>query len=164
MSYFFFTFEKNVAFLNPFGFISLKRETYLDEPNKRQKDFADILELISGLVEKGTHFKIANLWSRVLGCAESVQIEKMLADIINETNTAWDIEDVRADLIKRNFSSSFIDENDKEYDFGNPSNEQYVFNSSMNEDSQNPSKYDSYTGKLFEIKYKSPIVLTSHNA
>lgn len=104
-----FTFEKNVSFPNPFGFISLKRESYIDEPNRRQKDFADILELVSGLVEKGTHFRMENLWEKVSGEAESAEIVKMLSDIVNETNPAWDIEDVRADLIKRNFSSSFID-------------------------------------------------------
>jgi predicted nucleotidyltransferase len=105
-----FTFDKNITFPNPFGFIALKRESYLDEPNKRQKDFADILELISGLVENGTHFKIDPLWNKISAEAGSKDIQKMLADIINENNPAWDIADVRTDLIRRNFAVSFIDE------------------------------------------------------
>ena len=105
-----FTFQNNVSFPNPFGFLALKREAYLNEPNKRSKDFADILELISGLVENGTHFSMTPLWKKVSKENESNQIKEMINEIIKETNPVWDIEDIRSELKSRNFDSDFIDE------------------------------------------------------
>jgi hypothetical protein len=49
--------------------------------------------------------------------------------------------------------SSFIDENGKEYDFGNPSNEKYSFDCSMYNIDDNIKK-DSKIGKQFEIQYE----------
>lgn len=65
-SFEYFQFAKDVAFLlqdgiyfpNPFGLIALKQKSYVDEPVKRKKDFADIVELTSGFVENGTHFEM----------------------------------------------------------------------------------------------------------
>lgn len=104
-----FSLEKKIHFPNPFGFITLKQESYLDEPSKRVKDFTDIIELISGLVEKGTHFEMDDLWGKVSNTPEANKIKEMLQLIINE-NTKWDLDEIRADLLQRNFDITFIEE------------------------------------------------------
>jgi hypothetical protein len=104
-----FSLQKNISFPNPFGLMSLKRESYMDEPVKRTKDFADIVELVSGLVEKGTHFEIEELWSRVSKKPEAKRIKEMFQMIINE-DTRWDLYEIRNDLRQRNFDDTFIDE------------------------------------------------------
>ncbi len=101
--------QKNVSFPNPFGLISLKQESYLDEPVRRSKDFADIVELASGLVETGTHFEIDKLWSKISQKPEAKRIKEMFRMILAE-DTRWDLEEIRNDLHGRNFDDTFIDE------------------------------------------------------
>lgn len=104
-----FKLQKNIYFPNPFGLISLKQESYLDEPVRRTKDFADIVELISGLVEAGTHFEIDKLWSKISLKPEARRIKEMLSKILAE-DTRWDLEEIRNELRGRNFEDRFIDE------------------------------------------------------
>jgi predicted nucleotidyltransferase len=104
-----FSLEKNVAFPNPFGLIALKQESYLDEPVRRVKDFADIVELISGLVEKGMHFELDDLWKKVSPSPEAKRLKEMLGLMTTES-TRWDLDDVRNDLLQRNFDVNFIEE------------------------------------------------------
>ena len=101
--------ENNIYFPNPLGMIALKIASYLDEPIKRRKDFADILELVSGLVEKGRHFELDDHWSRYAQHTEAMHMKKELGRIANE-DISWDIEDVRDDLNSRGFADLFIDD------------------------------------------------------
>lgn len=99
-----------VIFPNPFGLMALKRESYLDEPAKRLKDFADIVELIGGLVEKGVHFEIGDLWAKLKSQPEAKDIKSMILSIADENHSgAWDIDNVRRELIQRDFNNDFID-------------------------------------------------------
>lgn len=104
-----FELTKNVSFPNPFGLISLKRESYLDDPAKRAKDFADIAELVSGLVEKGTHFEIEKIWAKVSQTIEASEIKEMLR-LITSDDLRWDMDDIRRELLQRHFDDTFIEE------------------------------------------------------
>lgn len=101
--------EKNTFFPNPFGMIALKIASYLDEPIKRKKDFVDILELISGLVETGQHFELDSYWKPYAQNTEAMYMKAELERIANE-DISWDIEDVRSDLNSRGFTDHFIDD------------------------------------------------------
>lgn len=103
-----FLLEKNIHFPNPIGMLALKMEAYIDEPNKRIKDFADILELTSGLVKKGQHFELEDLWGKLKVEPEALMVKANLQKITNE-NTAWDLEDVRTEMNKRLYKDSFLD-------------------------------------------------------
>ena len=82
----------------------------MDDPQKRIKDFTDIVELISGLVETGTHFNMEALWRKISSCPEAREIKEMLKQMSSENSTEWDIEDVRSQLVLRNFTNDYIDE------------------------------------------------------
>ena len=101
---------KNVLFPNPFGFMAMKRAAYRDDPTRRVKDFADILELIAGLVEKATHYDLEETWHSVKGHPEALKVEFMLDAIASNSSVEWDIQDARSDLLQRNFSEDMVDE------------------------------------------------------
>lgn len=103
-----YTLEKNIIFPNPLGMIILKMEGYLDEPVKRIKDFADILELVSGIVQKGHHFELEDEWLKAKAYAESLKLIENLKKITSEDMT-WDIENVRYELNRRLISDAIID-------------------------------------------------------
>lgn len=103
-----FQLKRNVLFPNPFGLISLKKESYLNDPNRRTKDFADILELISGLVEVGTHFNMEDLWKKISKEPEAIELKKTLG-LIARDDIRWEIESIRSDLLQRNFDANFIE-------------------------------------------------------
>lgn len=103
-----FVSKNKLFFPNPIGMLALKMEAYIDEPAKRIKDFADILELVSGLVKKGQHFEIIELWNQIKTETEALSVKKNLQKIVSD-NPAWDIEDVRIELNKRLFEDSYID-------------------------------------------------------
>lgn len=103
-----FQLKENVLFPNPFGLISLKKESYLDDPNRRSKDFADIAELISGLVEKGTHFEMEKLWKKVSKLPEGIELKQTIG-LIAKDDLRWDMEAIRSDLLQRNFDADFIE-------------------------------------------------------
>lgn len=105
-----FALEGDLIFPNPFGFISLKMESYIDEPLKRLKDFADIVELINGLVVTGTHFELDKLWNAIKEHEESKKIKLAIAKMKNsEEIGTWDLEATQEELVKRNFESDFIE-------------------------------------------------------
>lgn len=102
--------ESGTIFPNPFGFISLKMASYLDEPLKRIKDFADIAELINGLVATGTHFEIDDLWNNIKNKDESKKIKDAIAKMKNsEAVGNWDLDLITEELAKRNFEIAFIE-------------------------------------------------------
>jgi hypothetical protein len=90
--------------------VALKRNAYLDDPNHRMKDLADIAELGWGIVEKGTHFEMGQLWQKLKSEKEAVEVRKTLAELGSGESRAWDLEDARQELLKRDFSGSEIDE------------------------------------------------------
>ena len=94
---------------NPLAFLFLKMVSYQKEPTVRIKDFADILECISGLVEKGTHFEMTGLWDQIHGLPEAAKLKAHLLEIANDS-IRWDIDHIRSELLSRGFSDSFIDE------------------------------------------------------
>lgn len=105
-----YALEGGTIFPNPFGFISLKMASYLDEPLKRIKDFADIVELINGLVVTGTHFELEELWNVVKDKEESKKIKDAIAMMkSSEAIGNWELEAVQEELVKRNFESDFIE-------------------------------------------------------
>ena len=97
-------------FPNPFGFISLKMTSYLDEPLKRIKDFADIVELINGLVETGNHFEIESLWNKIKHKKESLLLKKSIGKMKDHNDIGnWDLDIINDELLKRNFNRDFIE-------------------------------------------------------
>jgi hypothetical protein len=102
--------DGHILFPNPFGFIALKRASYRDDPTRRRKDFADILELIDGLVEKGTHYDLKDVWDEVKNEPDAHQVLMLLRAIALNKSTEWDIEDARNDLSSRGFSEQAISE------------------------------------------------------
>lgn len=94
---------RKINFPNPLGFIRLKIEAYQDNPIKRLKDFADIVELITGLVHKGTHFELGSIWSVVKPHLDSKKIEQLLLCLEQDSSLEWDIDEIKTDLITRGF-------------------------------------------------------------
>lgn len=105
-----FDLKNGTIFPNPFGFISLKMASYIDEPLKRIKDFADIIELINGLVENGTHFEIDQLWTQIKNRSESIDLKNAIEKMKNPNEVGnWDLDIITDELRKRNFSNDFIE-------------------------------------------------------
>lgn len=105
-----FPFAEKLVCPNPFGFMALKRASYLDDPQNRRRDLADLIELVSGLVECGQHFEMSKLWSQMQNEAEGKHVKAMLEDLNHENSLEWDIDDVRQELLMRQFTSSDIDD------------------------------------------------------
>jgi hypothetical protein len=102
---------KGAIFPNPFGLIALKRAAYLNEPLKRIKDFADIVELVNGLIEKGSHFKLDKLWVSLKSYKESQQITEMFKLSTKESAVGdWDIDNIQTELNQRGFDNDFIED------------------------------------------------------
>lgn len=101
---------KNVIFPNPFGLIALKRESYLSDPVKRIRDFADIVELIDGLTEKAVHYEMVDLWKKLLAEPEAKQIKAMLLQMRNQDAPGdWDFDNIRSELKSRSYTDDYID-------------------------------------------------------
>ena len=88
---------------------ALKRASYLDDPVRRIKDLADIIELASGLVEKGTHFDLEPLWNRLKTQPEAAQVKQILSALASGDSVQWDVENARQELLSRNFSAEDIE-------------------------------------------------------
>jgi hypothetical protein len=95
---------------NPLAFAAMKIRSYEDDPNKRRKDLADLAELAWGLVEKGSHFEMNLLWQKLKTDSEAQYVRQILAALGDGNRTAWDIDDARADLVARLFTTAEIDE------------------------------------------------------
>jgi hypothetical protein len=89
--------------------LALKLYAYRDSPDKRRKDFADIVEICWSLVERGGHFDLDDEWNTALKHPEGVFVSEALAGIANDTSTAWDLEDIRQELLSRKFSEDDVD-------------------------------------------------------
>jgi hypothetical protein len=105
-----FEIENRLFFPNPLAMVGLKRGAYLDNPTVRIKDLADIAELAWGIVEKGTHFEMSSLWSKVKEHTNATQIKEMLRELGTGESITWDLDNARQELLKRSFSGSEIDE------------------------------------------------------
>lgn len=105
------TFEivGRTSFPNPLGMWALKRASYLEDPLRRVKDLADIVELASGLVETGNHFDLEQLWNHLKTKPEAVQLKQMLSALASGESAQWDIHSARQELLSRNFSADEID-------------------------------------------------------
>lgn len=99
--------QDKILFPNPFGLIALKREGYLGDPTKRKKDFTDIVELISGMVETGLHFEMQEKWSTLAHHTEAQELKLTIRLMLSE-NPQWDLETVHDDLVERGFEENFI--------------------------------------------------------
>lgn len=97
---------------NPLGLIGQKAQSYFIEPNWRRRDLADIIELVDGLVAKGTHFKLSEVWQSMMiknemQCKVIEECIKGLADI---HNVQWDCENVSDELIGRRYTQVDIED------------------------------------------------------
>ncbi len=95
---------------NVIAMVGLKSEAYLDRPEKRIKDLADIAELGWGLVERGTHFEMNTLWQKIKDDPSAKQVKKILLDLGSGESVKWDLENARQELLKRNFNDTEISE------------------------------------------------------
>lgn len=95
---------------NVFSFLNLKQIAYTDNPTKRVKDLADIIECISGFVNSGTHFELHELWLKVKDHSEAKNLKSILYGLGSGENVQWDIENARAELSYRKFSEEEIDD------------------------------------------------------
>jgi hypothetical protein len=105
-----FKIEEHLFFPNPIAMVGLKRAAYLDDPTGRIKDLADIAELAWGIVDKGMHFEMSSLWTKVKGHVNAKQIRDMLRELGEGRSVAWDLDNARQELLRRNFSGSEIDD------------------------------------------------------
>ncbi len=99
-----------IHYPNPIGFMALKRTSYLDDPTRRIKDLADILELTYGLVQKGKHFDLSDLWKKLCLSTDAKNVQLMLRELGSQESAKWDIQDARQELLSRSFSIQEIDE------------------------------------------------------
>lgn len=95
---------------NVFGFWALKCAAYLDEPAKRVKDLADIIEVAAGLVRQGTHYDLESMWSLVKESDEAHAVKQALDHLARDTSTTWEIAYAERELLPRGFSREEIDE------------------------------------------------------
>jgi|GEM_PF-4092128 len=105
-----FRIDQKLLFPNPIGMVGLKRASYLDNPDKRIKDLADIAEFGWGIVEKGTHFEMASLWESLKQHEDAKQVRQLIAHLGGGESTIWDLANARQELLKRNFTGSEIDD------------------------------------------------------
>lgn len=99
---------KTAFYPNPIGFMCLKRISYLDDPVRRVKDLADIAELVYGIVQKGNHFELPELWSKVKSSPEALFVRQMLSALASGESTEWDLDNARQEFLSRGFDSEEI--------------------------------------------------------
>ncbi len=105
-----FKIHDKLYFPNPISMVGLKLAAYHDNPEKRVKDLADIAELTWGIVEKGTHFEMEELWYQIHNHPDAKVIRRALKEMGSGESVVWDLDSARQDLLNRSFSSSEIDE------------------------------------------------------
>ncbi|MBI3534519.1 MAG: hypothetical protein HY072_03395 [Deltaproteobacteria bacterium] len=67
------------------------------------------IELASGLVEKGIHFDLDQLWTQLKTTQEATQIRQMLSPLAGGESVQWDVQNARQELLSRNFLAEDID-------------------------------------------------------
>lgn len=106
-----FPCSKKISIPNPFGFIRLKIAGYMDEPVRREKDFADIVELIIGLVKKGTHYDLEDTWNSISSNPEAQYVKSALQEMETNESPRWDLDNIHQSLLQRGFSDpNFADQ------------------------------------------------------
>lgn len=105
-----FQIEEKIFFPNPIGMIGLKTAAYFDNPDLRIKDLADIAELGWGIVARGTHFDMGDLWQKLKSHTDAIEVRNVLTKLGSGESVAWDLENVRHELLKRTFTGSEIDD------------------------------------------------------
>lgn len=95
---------------NVIAMVGLKSGAYMDRPEKRIKDLADIAELGWGIVERGAHFEMNSLWQKIKDDPSAKQIRKILLDLGSGESVKWDLDYARQELLKRNFNDTEISE------------------------------------------------------
>lgn len=97
-----FEIAPNLLVPNPIAFMRLKIESYKDAPLDRKKDFADIVELITGLVSKGIHYDLETIYKKISGEADAKVLLDVLKKLEAGSATTWDIDDIQSELVSRN--------------------------------------------------------------
>lgn len=106
-----YTLLGKASFPNPFGMIRLKSVSYLDDPQRRVHDFADILELIYGLVSLGKHYEFSEtIWNLLRNEPETKLVLKIIQEIASNESTTWDPENARQELLLRGFGATDIEQ------------------------------------------------------
>lgn len=96
---------------HPIALAALKLRAYIDEPIIRLKDLADVAEMVWGLVEKGSHFEIKELWEKIKNHDEALFVRKTLYTLGQGESAQWDLDAVRDELLDvRNFSDTDVDQ------------------------------------------------------
>jgi len=67
------------------------------------------VDLAHGLVEKGVHFEMGSLWSKLNGHKVAQQVKKALHDMGEDSSTELDLAVAHQDLLKRGFSKEVLE-------------------------------------------------------
>lgn len=105
-----FRIFEHVSFPNPFGLLALKRSAYVEDPLRRVKDLADIIELVSGLVSQRTHFEMSELYKKVSMQPDIQKVTDMLQGLAREESVDWDIQNASQELLKRHYTREEVEE------------------------------------------------------
>lgn len=85
--------ENKILVPNPLAFIYLKMIAYRESPDRRLKDFVDIIELVVGLVMKKSILdSLRNIASDADGDPAIPEIKKMLKAVSEDSSPTWDYE------------------------------------------------------------------------
>ena len=95
---------------HPIALAALKLRAYVDEPIIRLKDLADVVEMVWGLIEKGSHFEINDLWGKIKSHEEASFVRNALHALGRGESAQWDLAVVRRELDQRNFSDTDIEQ------------------------------------------------------
>lgn len=91
------------------GMLALKIYSYENNPDKRRKDLADVVEICWGLVERRNHLALSAEWAKVKAESESQYVKATLEKIISGKLSLWDLEEIENELFTRNFSRENIE-------------------------------------------------------
>src|SRR5690606_33979435 len=93
---------------NPFGLLRLKIASYSDEPVARIKDFADLVELLIGLVATGNHYQLDPHWLAMRHHSDAAIVLDVVRRIGGDDYGLWDLENLIQELGRRNGSFEAI--------------------------------------------------------
>ena len=95
------------------GILALKLYAYSNSPDKRRKDFADVIEICWSLVERSNHYDLTAEWAKVAHHPESIFLKSALEKSASGNSSEWDLEDIRNELLRRKFTAGEIDDDIK---------------------------------------------------
>jgi len=98
-----YTLTDRIQVPNPWGFLALKRASYIDDPS-RTKDLVDILDLIWGVVNSAGHYQLSGLWGTMQEKFpdEALRVKDMLNGLASES-VEWDLGSARQELEIRGY-------------------------------------------------------------